>query len=114
MKKGSEVLNSAPWFRGCQDRPTVANDTSIGVCPSGPLHLDQNKEQLLEVMSNQAASGHLGKPHAPGPAPELGARKRGTPEPAEEDNQVMINDHQLNPINLSPILCRALRGANIR
>ena len=41
----ADLLNSTPWFKGRQDRPTVADDTSIGVCPSESLPLDQNNQQ---------------------------------------------------------------------
>jgi hypothetical protein len=71
-----------------------------------PPEREYNME-VVEVMSNQVASGHIGKLHAPGTASEWGAEEGGTPEPAEKDNRLIIEYHELNPINLSPIICRA-------
>ncbi len=67
---------------------------------------------LLEMMSKSDASGRLGQVQAP---VHTGAEKSALKTRASKFNEVQVQEERTeNTTNLSPILCRALRGANIR
>ena len=59
-------------------------DGWVEFIPPGALSLSGDNVRLLERMSNQTASGHLGKPQAPDP--KLGTEESGASGSAENNH----------------------------